>query len=299
MAAPQSILGAISQGTSRQAGQRIVLAGAEKVGKTTLACGAPGALLVPLEMGYGAMKVPQVPLLEHWEQIEQLCEELLAGAKAGRIAPGSSIIWDSATALERAIHNKCLRLDPSFKAGNATGLTMESALGAYGKAYNVANDLFGRWTRYMDELAKYGGVNCIVTCHVFAAPVIDPAYGEYTTWDLLLHSPKNSKTYGKREFITQWADMVGFLHEPMFVQKAEEGAKLNRAVNAGQGRQLAVERQPGWVAGNRYNMTGLVPIPKPPENTQLTPNILGGAWNYLAHAIYGASGIDVFNRSVS
>lgn len=281
-----SILGAVSTGGTQQAGQRIVIAGAEKVGKTTLACGAPGALLVPLEMGYGAMKVAHTPLLETWEQIEQLCQELVQGAQRGQVPRGSSIIWDSATALERAIHDKCLRSDPTWKAGNATGLTMESALGGYGKAYNVANDLFGRWTRYMDELAKYGGINCIVTCHVFAALVVDPAHGEYNTWDLLLHSPKNQKTYGKREFITQWADMVGFLHEPMFVLKAEKGQQLNKAVSSNQGRMLAVDRQPGWVAGNRYQLSGLVPIPAQ------------HGWNYLADAIYKACGIDLYNRSV-
>lgn len=269
----------------KQAGQRIVIAGAEKVGKTTLACGAPNALLVPLEMGFGAMTVPTTPLLETWEQIEQLCEELRASAQRGQIAPGSSIIWDSATALERAIHNKCLRLDPQWKVGNPAGLTMESALGGYGKAYNIANDYFGRWTRYMDELAVHGGINCIVTCHVFAALVVDPAHGEYNTWDLLLHSPKNQKTYGKREFITQWADMIGFLHEPMFVMKAEKGQTLQRAVSSNQGRQIAVDRQPGWIAGNRYGLNGLVAIPQ----------VQG--WNYLADAVFKSCGIDLYNRS--
>lgn len=291
-----SILGQVHVG-SAQAGQRIVLAGPEKVGKTTLACGAPGALLVPMEMGYGAMKVAKTPLLESWESIEQLCLELIEGGKRGSIARGSSIIWDSATALERAIHDKVLRMDTSWRPGNATGLTLNSALGGYGKAYSVANDLFARWTRYMDDLAKYGGINCIVTCHVFAALVIDPAHGEYNTWDLLLHSPKNQKEYGKREFITQWADMVGYFHEPMFVIKAEKGQQLQQAVSSNQGRVLAVERTPAWVAGNRYNLTGTIGIPKPPENVELNSHNLGQAWNYLAQSIYNSCGIDLFNRS--
>lgn len=280
-----SILSQVST-QSRQAGQRIVIAGAEKVGKTTLACQAPNALLVPMEMGFGSMNVPHVPLLETWEAVEQLCQELIQGAQRGQIQPGSSIVWDSGTALERIIHDRCLRMDGSWKPGNPAGLTMESALGGYGKAYNVANDLFGRWTRYQDDLAKYGGINCIVTCHVFPALVMDPAHGEYNTWDLLLHSPKNQKTYGKREFITQWADMVGFLHEPMFVMKAEKGQQLQKAISANQGRQLAVERQPQWVAGNRYGLTGLVPIP--PNN----------GWNWLADAIYKSCGINLWNGSL-
>lgn len=269
-----------------QYGVRVVIGGQEKQGKTTLACSAPNALLIQLEQGGAAMNVPKTPQLDTWQQVEQLCEELLAAAKSGKLARGSTLVWDSATALERFIHTDVLKSDPSYKSKNATKLTMESAHGGYGKAYNLANDLFARWTRYQDELARYGGINIIVTCHVFAVKMLDPAFGEFDQWDLLLHSPKNSKTYGKREFVTQWADMVGFLHEPMFVMKAGEGEKMNRAVSANQGRVLAVERTPQWVAGNRFGISGTIPIPP----------IQG--WNHVAQAIYDKCGIDTFNRAV-
>ncbi len=274
-----------------QAGQRIVIAGVEKVGKTTLSSAAPGALLIPLEQGSAAIPVPQVPLLVTWEQIEAFCEELIAAAKAGKIPRGSSLVWDTATALERAIHNYVLRSDKDYVN---KGVTMESAHGGYGKAYNLANELFERWTRYQDELAIHGGINIVVTCHAFASRIVDPAHGEYDTWDLLLHSPKNNKTYGKREFMTQWADMVGFFHEPMFVMKATEGSQLQQGISANQGRQLAVDRTPAWVAGNRYGMTGKIPIPAP-EPGKLAVN----GWNALADAIHNTTGgrIDVWNRS--
>ena len=280
-----SILGAVSQGRT-QFGQRIVIAGPEKVGKTTLACGAPGALLVPLEMGFASMSVAKTPMLESWEAVGQLCEELRQAALAKRIGPGTSIVWDSATALERLIHEATLRKDPAYKPGNPAGLTLNIALGGYGKAYSVANGMFEMWTRYADELTRYG-INTVVTCHVFAAMVQDPQHGEFQQWDLLLHSPKNQKEYGKREFMTQWADMIGYLHEPIFVMKNEQGKGPNRAVSSNQGRQLAVDRQPSWVAGNRYGMTGLVPIPA------------AQGWNYLADAIYKSCGIDLYNRSLA
>jgi hypothetical protein len=170
---------------------------------------------------------------------------------------------------------------------------MAEAHGGFGKAYEVANGIFQRWTRYQDELAKYGGINIIVTCHVFSSSVIDPAFGEYHTWDLELHSPKNEKTYGKRELITQWADMIGFLHEPMFVNKAKDGEKLNQATSANQGRVLAVDRKPQWVAGNRYGLEGVINIPKPPEGSQ---GFFPDMWNEIAHRIHSANGVDVFNR---
>jgi len=282
--AGQSILGGVTTGRT-QVGQRIVIAGSEKMGKTTLACGAPGALLVPLEMGYAAMTVAKTPELHTWAAVSQLCEELRSAAIAKRIGPGTSIVWDSATALERLIHEATLQLDKAWKPGNPAGLTLNSALGGYGKAYSIANDMFAMWSRYADELTRYG-VNTIVTCHVFPALVQDPQHGEFQQWDLLLHSPKNQKEYGKREFITQWADLIGFLHEPYFVMKSEDGKGPNRAVSSNQGRQLAVERQPQWVAGNRYGMTGLVAIPA------------AQGWNYLADAIYKTCGIDLYNRNL-
>lgn len=280
---PQSsILSEVSSGIAK-VGQRIVISGVEKVGKTTLACSAPRALLVPLEIGYASMGVPKTPMLTSFEAVMQLLEEIKGASQRGQFAP-MSIVFDSATALERLIHESVLQRDPAYQNKNAKALTMEAALGGYGKAYQFANELFDKFTKACDELAVYGGINIVITCHVFAAKVIDPAYGEYDTWDLLLHSPKNQKNYGKREMITQWADMVGFLHEPLFVTKGEN---LSQATSMNRGRVLAVDRTPGYVAGNRYGASGLIPIP--PVN----------GWNYLANAIYNASGIDVFNRDVA
>jgi hypothetical protein len=61
-----SALDTIETGT-RRAGARIVISGVEKVGKTTLACNAPRVLLIPLEMGFGAMPVSKTKLIEtYW-----------------------------------------------------------------------------------------------------------------------------------------------------------------------------------------------------------------------------------------
>jgi hypothetical protein len=279
-----SILGQVSSGGAPE-GQRIVIAAVEKVGKTTLVANAPRALLIPLEMGYASIKTPKTPLITSYDDLFTLLDEIKAVTMAGK-NEFLTLSFDSATALEQLIHKKVIATDPDVIKGIGKNVTMETAHGGYGKAYNLANDYFSRFTRYCDELAKYGKLNIVITCHVFPSLVKDAAYGEYNSWDLLLHSPKNDKTYGKREMMTQWADMIGFLHEPLFVQKAEKGQTITKGISAGQGRVLAVDRTPGWVAGNRYGLTGLIPIP--PVN----------GWNNLAHAIYTNCGIDVYNRDV-
>jgi hypothetical protein len=269
-----------SQGV--QPGIRAVIAGVEKIGKTTLTTNAPRALLVPLEVGFSGVNVAMVPMMTEYTQVMGFLDEVAAAAQAGQF-PYKSLVFDSATALEKMIHTQVLKRDPNWNPGNKKTVTMDSALGGYGKGYQFANELFDDFLKKCDMLAIYGGINIILTCHVFTGEVKDPTAGTYNSWDLLLHSPKNDKTYGKREMLTQWADLVGFLHEPIFVS---EGKNMNTAVSQNQGRLLGVSRQPGYVAGNRFNM--VEPISMPREN----------GWNQLAACIHHFSGKDYFNRDV-
>lgn len=277
-----SILGSVTSGASRT-GVRMVLAGQEKMGKTTLGAGAPGALLVPLEVGYAGVACAKTPMLQSYEDVTTLLAELMQAAQRGQL-PYKTIVWDSATALERHVHDYVLRLDPTY-ANNKKTVTMESAHGGYGKAYNMANAIFDGLLKQFDMLAVYGGVNIVLTCHVFSSKVQDPTVGEYDSWDLLLHSPKNQKTYGKRELITQWADVIGFLYEPVFLMSNDKST-MTRGVSANKGRVLALSRTPSYTAGNRFGIVGELPIPAPPAN----------GWNSFAEALYKSSGIDVYTR---
>lgn len=265
-------------------GARVVVAGVEKVGKTTFATSAPRALLVPLEDGYAGVTVMKTPKLTDFAQVIALLDEIIVSCGAGKFAY-QSLVFDSATALEKLIHLSVLGRDPGYSPGNPKAVTMESALGGYGKAYQYANELMTTFLNRCDILAQYYRINIVLTCHVFAAEVIDPMSGKYDSWDLLLHSPKNQKTYGKREMVTQWADIIGFLHEPMFIVKDGD---MSKGVTANKGRVMAVNRAPSYVAGNRFRMTADIPIP--------APALKQHGWNHLAQAIYTASGVDLFNR---
>lgn len=277
-----SILQSVTTGKSRT-GIRMVLAGQEKIGKTTLIAGAPKPLLVPLEVGFGGVTCAKTPMLQSYEELTTLVQELTAAAQRGQL-PYGTIGFDSATALERLIHDYVLRLDPAY-ASNKKTVTMESAHGGYGKAYNMANLMLDSLLKQFDVLAVYAGINIVLTCHVFSSKVSDPTVGEYDSWDLLLHSPKNQKTYGKRELITQWADVLAFLYEPVFLLSNDKNA-MTRGVSANKGRVLAVSRTPSYTAGNRFGMLGELPIPAPPAN----------GWNSFAEALYKSSGIDVYTR---
>ena len=281
-----SILAAVQTGFT-PTGLRIVIAGLEKMGKTTLAAGAPNALLIPLEVGYAGVNVAKTPMLTELAHVNQVLDEIISAAQQGQF-PYKTIILDTMTALERFIHDYVISTDPLSVRGGKNTITMDSAHGGYGKAYNIANEQFAKILEKLDLLAVNAGIHIVMTCHTFANVIVDPSAGEYTTWDLLLHSPKNMKTYGKREMLTQWADIIGFLHDPVFITK-EEGSKMSRAVSQERGRLLGLSRTPSYVAGNRFKAQGEISLPAPPEN----------GWNALAQAIYESTNhqIDLFNRS--
>ena len=281
----QSILGKITTGVSRT-GIRMVVAGQEKMGKTTFTADAPNALLIPFEVGFAGITIPKVPMIQNWSQFQQLMGEIYQQASQGKFT-FSSLIMDSTTALERHIHDHIIAMDKSSNGGKNKTVTMESAHGGYGKAYTMANTMFGEFLAWADYLAVYCGINIILTSHVFSSKIIDPTSGEYDSWDLQLHSPKNSKTYGKREYLTQWADVIGFLYEPMYVTAAEGKSNMVKAMSQNKGRVLAVSRTPAYTAGNRFGLVGEIPIPAPPQN----------GWNHFANALYQTKGIDLFNRS--
>ena len=276
-----SILQSVTSGVTRT-GIRMLVAGLEKMGKTTFCAGAPDVLLVPLEVGFAGVSVNKTKMLQTLEEVRQLLNELMAIAQTGRF-PFRTIVFDSATALERHIHDAVIRRDPAYREGSKKTITMESAHGGYGKAYNLANEELNSLLQQFDILAVYFGVNIVLTCHVFASKMMDPTSGEYDSWDLLLHSPKNMKTYGKRELLTQWADVVGFLYEPVLVSKADN---VSRAVSLNKGRVMGLSRTPGYTAGNRFGITGEISIPAPPAN----------GWNTFAQALHQSCGIDVFTR---
>src|SRR6218665_2879387 len=177
-----SILSSITSGQVTNVGLRLVLAGQEKMGKTTFASGAPDVLVVPLEVGYAGVSVSKTKMLQTFEEVNYFVDETLYYAGLGQF-PFKTIVFDSATALERHIHDAIIQRDPAFKPGGKKLITMESCHGGYGKGYNLANDEFDAFLAKMDVLAVNHGINIVFTCHVFSSKVMDPTAGEYDSWD--------------------------------------------------------------------------------------------------------------------
>lgn len=258
-------------------GSRIVIAGQEKIGKTTLVAGAPNAIFVPLEIGYRGIRIKKVDMIQDFETFLNMLHQFETYCSKGQF-PYKCIVIDSLTALERLIHSYIVR-------SSGKNMTMETAFGGYGKAYVQATDMYSDVLNTFDRLAVRYGVTIVMTCHVFAAKTVDPQFGEYDSWDLLLHAFKDQKRYGKRELTRQMADLIGFLYEPFIVNETNGISKGTSSHRKGT-RMLGVSTSPSYAAGNRFNLDDEIEIPKEK------------GWNTLAHAIYQNSGVDLYNREL-
>jgi hypothetical protein len=276
-----SLYGGITQGITKS-GIKVVIYGQEKMGKTTLVCGSPTPLLVPLERGFNNVTCNKTPLVENYVDFLNFLNETEQYVKTGQF-PFKSLVFDSVTALERLINDYTIALDPVSKGGKTN--TMETAHGGYAKAYSVAFNVFNDMLKKLDMLALMG-INIVFTGHGSSFEITDPTVGRFLSWDMMLHSPKKNGAYGKKELFAQWVNLTGFLSEPLFLTTDKEtGATLG--ISQQKGRILGCTRKPSYAAGNHLGIQqDEIPIPCPPEN----------GWNHLAQAIYTSSGIDVFTR---
>lgn len=282
-----NMYGAITTGVTRS-GLRIVLGAQEKMGKTTIGSGAPGVLLVPLEVGFAGVSVAKTPMIQKYDELLQFLRDTEAWCAAAAKDeappyPYQTLLFDSATGMERILSAEVIARDPLSQRGGKKMITLASAHGGYGKGPAMLLDEFSVILETLDRLSQSYGINIVLTCHVFSSKIMDPTAGEYDSWDLLLSSPKNNRTYGPRELVTQWADLIGFLYDPIFVS---EGEKLSKAMSQNKGRVLGLSRTPAYTAGNRFGLIGEIAVPAPPVN----------GWNALAKALYDKTGIDIWTR---
>lgn len=264
-------------------GIRTVIYGAEGSGKTTLATSAPKALLIPTEDGWVGLDKDSdtviLPTVVKYDDVLPIVREIATlYSKNPAEFPFKTIVIDSATALERLIHNYTLRSDPKFATG--AKLTMESAHGGYGASYQFANDLFTYLLGTLDWFIARG-INVTITCHAMAITEKDTIAGdEYTTMDCSLHSPKNGKSTGKREILKQWCDVLGYLHSPIYVTGKDGGFKT--AMSASSDKVLGLHNNPKYAAKNRFSVQEPLIIPK------------DNGWATLMSAINGDKPIETY-----
>jgi hypothetical protein len=269
---------------SKQEGLRLIAAGIEGIGKTTLLASAPKPVFIALEKGYVDVdreKVAIIPMHDAtYTDLIELFGELSELVMAGTFEY-QSIVVDSLSALERIIHTHVIALDPVSRTNPK--LTMLSAHNGYGNAYNVSNTIWQDTLKWLDFFAD-NGINICCSCHVFTNLERDTISAtEFHFTDALLHSPKSSKSFGSRELVTQWCDIFGMLYTSK--TPVGMGSGMNTAdIDREQGVTLGVVQNARFRSKNRFGLERDITITK------------NDGWNCIAKAIYDSKGSDYFSK---
>jgi hypothetical protein len=262
-----SLLSTAIKATQKQ-GMRACLYGLEGVGKSSLAGSLNNTLYIAAEKGYTNLDLERNTVVEinEFTDLLNLFSEVNSLISSGE-NKFENIVIDSVSAVERMLHRYIISTDP--KSVNNPNITMLSALTGYGSAFNVAN-------RYFTDVLAWGdffvsqGINFIFTAHCFTDVQKDSEYQmEFNFIDVNLYSPKSSKNIGTRELLTQFVDLLGYLH---FSKPDNNNDKPKRV--------LGVQLNDRYRAKNRFDVDDVITIPR------------DNAWNAVADVILECSGKD-------
>ena len=196
-------------------GQRIVIYGPGGIGKTTLACTAPGPVamgdldgsLPILKPKLVGLDVRVVSGLETWNNLRDAIN-----------APGwdaiKTLVIDTITRAEELAGACTLATVPHEKGGLITRIEDYG----YGKGYTHIYETFLPLLADLDRHCQ-AGRNVILVCHECTAPVPNPMGEDYIRYEPRLQSPTSGKA-SIRLRVREWADHLLFIGYDIDVKKA-------------------------------------------------------------------------------
>lgn len=221
------------------AAPRVVIYGPQKIGKTTLAAGAPSPVFIQTEDGLASVDVPHFPLARTFQDVIEAIGSLYSEQHDYQTAVVDSLDW-----LEPLIW--------SALCAEQSKANIEEF--GYGKGYVLAA---AKWQMFLDglnALRTEKGMAVILLAHHeikrFDAPDAEP----YDRYQIKLHKTASA-------LVQEWADVIGFANYRVLTKKEDVGfdKKVTRAIGSGE-RLLHLSERPAFVAGNRYGMPDSIPL---------------------------------------
>ena len=209
--------------------KKVVVYGAEGIGKTTFASKFPNPLFIDTEGGTAHMDVRRIDRPETWDALVDLVNEVAS-------TPGvcATLVIDTADWAEQScIASVCQKYK---KAG------IEEF--GYGKGYTYVAEEFARLLAACDRVIA-AGIHVVITAHAKMRKFEQPdEMGAYDRWEMKL-----SKQVAP--LLKEWCDMLLFCNYKTFVVSSD-----NNGPKKAQGgkRVIYTSHHPCWDAKNRHNL---------------------------------------------
>ena len=220
--------------TKRSTPPRVLIHGAHKVGKSTWAAAAPGAIFVPTEDGQDAINASAFPLCQTWGDVLAAVGSLVADSHDYK-----TVVLDSVDWAEQLAHREVCRAQ-NVKSIEGCG---------YGKGYVYAADLFRDLLDGLNALRLEKGMMVVLIAHSEIRKFDDPLADSYDRYQVKTH-----KLVAK--LVQEWCDVVAFAQIDS-ITKTEKGAGFRedraRVLDTGR-RVLRLQNSAAYDAGNRYGL---------------------------------------------
>jgi len=234
----------------------MTILGEPGLGKTTLACMFPNAIIIRVEDGIEAVPEAFKPKLMPMVETSQELEQQIRWVFANRESHGcKTLILDSVTRLETMFEREIVANDPNRP------LSINQACGGFGAGPKALGATHAKFRKLLGYLNEKGDMAVIVIAHSSTETVEPPDGDNYTRHTLRL---------GKHS-MAPWVDdvdLVGYVQLQRYVKGAREGTK-NTAEKAGKAfsdgtRELVTEPRAGNVSKSRFaGMADVIELPDP------------------------------------
>lgn len=214
--------------------QKVVIYGAEGIGKTTLAAAFPNPLFIDTEGGTSHLDVRRIAKPQSWDEFIAILNEVA-------VTPGlcGTIIIDTADWAEQLAVSHLLT---KYKKAGIEEF-------GYGKGYVYLSEEFSRMLFALDRCIA-SGIHVVVTAHAKMRKFEQPdEAGSYDRWEMKLS--KNSAP-----LLKEWADLLLFCNYQTYVVTTEN--KTQKA--QGGKRVMYTSHHPCWDAKNRANLPDVLDL---------------------------------------
>ena len=214
--------------------QKVVIYGAEGVGKTTLAAAFPNPLFIDTEGGTSHMDVRRISKPQSWDEFIAVLNEVATTSGLCETLVIDTADWAEQLAVTHL-------LTKYKKAG------IEEF--GYGKGYVYLSEEFSRMLAALDKCIV-SGIHVVVTAHAKMRKFEQPdEMGAYDRWEMKLS--KNSAP-----LLKEWADLLLFCNYQTFVVTTE-----NKAQKAQGGKRVMyTSHHPCWDAKNRASLPDVLDL---------------------------------------
>ncbi len=222
--------------TRRLRAPKIVIAGPGKIGKTTFAASAPGAVGILTEDGADAVDAQAFPLAGSLQDVYDAIGTLIREPHEF-----NSVFLDSLDWLEPLVHahvcaaNKWANIE-------APG---------YGKGFLAAAEEWRTLLNGLEELRQRRNMAVILIAHDKIKHFESPLHDGYDQYTLKLHDRAGA-------LVMEWADVIGWANYRIVTTQSDAGygQKETKARTTGD-RILHVEPHPAHMGGNRFGLKNM------------------------------------------